>query len=267
MIAPVLNPKPGVGGAGRPAYSVGPQPTRFGHNGPIQHSIAGRKLIAGAVLSAGLSYAVFEVYRRWYFPRDPKRLIPQDVRVVAPSDGRVIYLEQVEDGVVPIAIKGRQEIPLNEIVKSENRPLSGTLLGIFLSPYDVHYQRLPIAGVVSEITYHSAPFNESMGDMFVRNLFRLDNRYAKSSHVWANERNIVRIDGEDLSAFVVQIADQQVNRIDCYVEEGDKVDIGDKLGMIRWGSQVDLFIPDLSPEDFLVESGDKLRAGETVLVA
>jgi len=230
-------------------------------------SINGRRLIVGSALAAGVSYAIFQAYHKWYFPRDPDRSIPQDARVVAPSDGRVVYLEKVEEGVVPIAIKGRQGIPLNEIVKSENRPLSGTLLGIFLSPYDVHYQRVPIAGTVSEITYHPVPFNESMGDMFVRNLFRLNNRYAGSSHVWANERNIVRIDGEELSAFVVQIADQQVNRIDCYIDKGDEVAMGDKLGMIRWGSQVDLFIPDLTPADFVVANGDKLRAGETVLVA
>ena len=231
------------------------------------HSIGGKKIIAGGILAAASSYAVFEVYRTWYFPRDPARSIPTGARIVAPSDGRVIYLEHVENGVVPIAIKGRRQIPLGEIVKSENRPLSGTILGIFLSPYDVHYQRCPIGGTVGEITYHPAPFNESMGDMFVRNLFRLKNRYANSTHVWANERNIVRIDGDDLTAFVVQIADQQVNRIDCYVEEGADVAIGDKLGMIRWGSQVDLFIKDLKPEDFVVKRGDKLRAGETVLVS
>lgn len=232
----------------------------------MPNSVTGRRLVAGGLLVAGASYAVFEAYRKWYFPRDPARSVPENATVVAPSDGRVVYLEQVEDGVVPIAIKGRREIPLNEIVKGENGPLSGTLLGIFLSPYDVHYQRFPIGGTVEKITYHPAPFNESMGDMFVRNLFRLDNRYANSSHVWANERNIVRIKGVDRTAFVVQIADQQVNRIDCYVDEGDEVAIGDKLGMIRWGSQVDLFLPGLTPDDFVVVIGDKLRAGETVLV-
>jgi phosphatidylserine decarboxylase len=232
----------------------------------MPNSVTGRRLVAGGLLVAGASYAVFEAYRKWYFPRDPARSVPENATVVAPSDGRVVYLEQVEDGVVPIAIKGRREIPLNEIVKGENGPLSGTLLGIFLSPYDVHYQRFPIGGTVEKITYHPAPFNESMGDMFVRNLFRLDNRYVNSSHVWANERNIVRIKGVDRTAFVVQIADQQVNRIDCYVDEGDEVAIGDKLGMIRWGSQVDLFLPGLTPDDFVVAIGDKLRAGETVLV-
>lgn len=52
--------------------------------------------------------------------------------------------------------------------------------------------------------------------------------------MWANERNVVRIDGVELTAFVVQIADQQVNRIDCYPAAGDSIDMGEKLGMIRW---------------------------------
>ena len=167
--------------------------------------------------------------------------------------------------MVPIAIKGRAEIPLDEIVKGEARPPAGTLVGIFLSPYDVHYQRSPIEGTVSEITYHESP-NLSMGDMFVRNLFRQDRRYANSPHVYTNERNVVRIDGEELTAFVVQIADQQVNRIDCYVGEGDAVEMGEQIGMIRWGSQVDVFVPNLTPDEFVVSVGDKLHAGETVLV-
>lgn len=223
-------------------------------------------MIRGTVLASVASFLIFKAYQRWYFPRDPVRSIANNARVVAPADGRIVYLEQVDDGLVPIAIKNRTEIPLDEIVKGEERPHAGTLLGIFLSPYDVHYQRTPIAGTISEVTYHAAPLNESMGNMFLRSLLRMDNRYANSTHIHANERNIIRVDGDELSAFVVQIADQQVNKIDCYVEEGDSVAIGDKYGMIRWGSQVDLFIPDLAPADFVVQPGDKLRAGETVLV-
>ncbi len=224
-----------------------------------------KRLITGAALAGIASYGIFEAYRKWYFPRDPARTVPENATLVAPADGRVVYLERVADGVVPISIKNRREIPLDEIVKGDERPSSGTLLGIFLSPYDVHYQRSPISGTVGEITYHPAP-NVSMGDMFVRNLFRLENRYVNSPHVWENERNVVRIDGKALTAFVVQIADQQVNRIDCYPAEGDSIAMGEKLGMIRWGSQVDIFVPDLSPEDFVVAAGAKLRAGETVLV-
>lgn len=224
-----------------------------------------KRLLVWTLLIGLVSKLVFEAYRRWYFPRDPKRITPSNARIIAPADGRVVYLEQVEDGVVPISIKGRVEIPLDEIVKGDDRPPAGTLIGVFLSPYDVHYQRSPISGTVTEITYHPSS-NLSMGDMFVRNLFRLDRRYANSPHVYTNERNVIRIDGDGLTAFVVQIADQQVDKIDCYVTEGDQVESGEKVGMIRWGSQVDLFVPDATPDDFVVSVGDKLKAGETAVV-
>lgn len=224
-----------------------------------------KRLVVWSMAVAVVSRLVFEAYRRWYFPRDPARTIPRHARVVAPADGRVIYLERVSDGIVPIAIKRRTEIPLDEIIKGEGRPPAGTLVGIFLSPYDVHYQRSPIAGTIGEVTYHPAE-NQSMGDMFVRNLFRMERRYANSPHIYENERNVIRIEGDEMSALVVQIADQQVNRIDCYISEGDRVEIGQKIGMIRWGSQVDVFVPGLDPTDFSVAVGDKLKAGETALV-
>ena len=80
-----------------------------------------RRPITGAMLAGGVSYAIFEAYRKWYFPRDPARTVPQNAKVVAPADGRVVYLEQVDGGVVPISIKGRTEIPLEEIVKGAER--------------------------------------------------------------------------------------------------------------------------------------------------
>jgi len=78
---------------------------------------------------------------------------------------------------------------------------------------------------------------------------------------------VIRIDGDELTAFVVQIADQQVNKIDCSVGVGDSVAAGDKIGMIRRGSQVDLFVPGLSPEDFPdLRPGIKVHAGSTPLL-
>lgn len=206
-------------------------------------------------------------YERWYFPRNPDRSVEPSARIVAPADGRIVYVEPVEVGTVPIAIKERQEIPLDEIVKGNDRPESGMLIGIFMSPFDVHYQRSPIAGTVTEVSYHPVELNHVMGSMFLRNLVGMEPLHAKSPHIYANERNVIRIDGEDLSAFVVQIADQQVNKIDCYVDVGDRVDIGDQVGMIRRGSQVDLFVPGLGPDDFVLEVGTKVLAGETVLLS
>ena len=82
-----------------------------------------------------------------------------------------------------------------------------------------------------------------MGSMFLRSLFRIQPMYARSPHIVANERNIVHIAGQNQDAHIVQIADQQVNRIDCYVRPGDRVVAGQKIGMISRGSQVDLFLP------------------------
>ena len=135
-------------------------------------------------------------------------------------------MTDVDEGRVPIAIKGRAEIQLDEIVKGRSRPAKGVLLGIFMSPLDVHIQRSPIAGIIHEVSYHRALYNHVMGSMFLRNLLRIQPMYTKSPHIVANERNIIHIRGSNQDAYVVQIADQQVNKIDCYVGPGNEVAVG-----------------------------------------
>jgi phosphatidylserine decarboxylase len=179
----------------------------------------------------------------------------------------VIYIEQVADGAIPISVKNRRELPLHEVVKGDRRPPAGVIVGIFLSPYDVHYQRSPIEGRVVETSYHPAPKNHLMTSMFLRNLFRIQPMYAESAHVYANERNVICIDGDDRTAYVVQIADQVVNKIDCYVTEGERVAKGAKIGMIRQGSQVDLYLPGLQRDQITgIRVGQKVVGGETAIV-
>lgn len=227
-----------------------------------------RKALVGFGIAVGILAIAVRAYERWWFPRDPERVVDPSALIVAPADGRVVYVASVENGVVPIAIKGRREIPLDEIVKGSERPLAGVLIGIFMSPFDVHYQRSPVSGVVSEVTYHPAGYNHVMGSMFLRNLVGMEPLHAKSPHIHDNERNVIRIDTTDRTVFVVQIADQQVNKIDCYVTEGDAVDIGERIGMIRRGSQVDLFVVGATVGDFAdLEIGMKVAAGETVLLS
>jgi phosphatidylserine decarboxylase len=224
---------------------------------------SGFKLFA---LVFALLAVLVKAYERWLFPRDPSRTVDPRASIVAPADGRVVYVAAVEEGTVPISVKARTQIPLRDIVKGADRPPAGVLIGIFMSPFDVHYQRSPISGLVKEVSYHPAPFNHVMGSMFLRDLFRIQPMHTRSPHIFENERNIIHITGNDQEAYVVQIADQQVNKIDCYVQVGDEVTIGQKLGMIRRGSQVDLFLPDLAPEDLPdVAVGRKLRAGESTL--
>jgi phosphatidylserine decarboxylase len=226
-----------------------------------------RRLALTIAVLAGALVLLARAYERWWFPRDPERQIDPLARIVAPADGRIVYVAAVDEGVVPIAVKERREISLDEIVKGDERPPGGVLIGIFMSPFDVHYQRSPIAGVVSEVSYHPTSFNHVMGSMFLRNLVGKEPLHAKSPHIYDNERNVVRIDGEHMTAFVVQIADQQVNKIDCYVTQGDEVDMGDRIGMIRRGSQVDVFLVGVTVEDFEdLHVGSKVTAGESVLL-
>ena len=224
------------------------------------------KLIVWPAVLAAMAVLV-KAYERWYFPRDPARTVDPTAVVVSPADGRIVYVADVAEGTVPIAIKGKRAIPLDEIVKGKHRPSQGVLIGIFMSPFDVHYQRSPIAGIVEEVSYHPAQYNYVMGSMFLRNLFRIQPMYARSPHIVANERNIIHIRGRDRDAYVVQIADQQVNKIDSYVRPGDQVIAGQKIGMIRRGSQVDLFLPGLTPADLPdVAVGHKLQAGASTLL-
>jgi phosphatidylserine decarboxylase len=226
-----------------------------------------RRLIT-AIAGFGVFSLLGKAYERWWFPRDPARTVPQGAAVVAPADGRVVYVANVDEGVVPISIKKQRGIPLHDIVKGRDRPGRGVLIGIFMSPFDVHYQRSPIDGIVREVSYHPAPYNHVMGSMFLRNLFRIQPLHTRSPHITENERNITHIVGEEHEVYVIQIADQQVNKIDCYVAPEDEVAIGQKIGMIRRGSQVDLFIPDREASDFpTLEVGGILRAGISTLLA
>jgi phosphatidylserine decarboxylase len=211
--------------------------------------------------------AVLHVYNKYYFPRDPQRTVNQDARVIAPADGRVIYIEEVREGTIPISIKNKTCLPLNEVVKGDERPPAGVIIGIFLSPFDVHYQRSPIDGKVTEISYHEAPQNHLMTSMFLRNLFRVQPMYADSPHVYENERNVVCIESGSQTAYVVQIADQIVNRIECYVGNDESLEKGQKIGMIRAGSQVDLYLPGAKLSEITgIKVGMKTCAGETAIV-
>jgi len=209
---------------------------------------------------------VLHVYERYYFPRDPQRQINHQACILAPADGRVIYIREVEDGVIPISVKDRAEIPLNEVVKGHDGLKAGVIVGIYLSPFDVHYQRSPISGKVVHVSYHSVADNYVMASMYLRNLFRIQPMYSNSPHIWENERNVIHIANESLDVYLVQIADRYVNKIECYVNEGDTVEKGEKVGMIRLGSQVDLFISKARPADVAgVQVGDQIYAGESSL--
>jgi phosphatidylserine decarboxylase len=166
-----------------------------------------------------------------YFFRDPPRVTPvRDGLVVAPADGRV---SQVTSMVPP------QELSLG------NRPLPR--ISIFMSVFDCHMNRSPVAGKIEKIIYLPGKF------------FNADLDKASAD----NERNSLVIGTGSARVAVVQIAGLVARRIVCFVREGQPIGAGERFGMIRFGSRVDVYLPEGTAPKVAV--GQTAIGGETVL--
>ena len=162
------------------------------------------------------------------FFRDPERVVPQNPGVaVSPADGKVIKVETMRD------------------------PLTGedrTAICVFMNVFNVHVNRMPVAGRIARISYFGGKFINASFD--------------KSSV--DNERNAVLVeDADGRSWTMVQIAGLIARRIICWAEEGDTLARGQRFGLIKFGSRVDLYLPtDYEPT---VGIGEKVFAGQTIL--
>ncbi|MFW9881185.1 MAG: phosphatidylserine decarboxylase [Candidatus Thorarchaeota archaeon] len=208
-------------------------------------------------------YLIYAYWRNFYFFRDPVRKTPKNTKIVSPADGKIVYITEIKNNQIPISIKGNKSIELVDVFKSGIKFKKGILIGIFLSPFDIHYQRSPISGKVRDIWYHKSKVNYSMLIMWLRIKFNIRPFYKASEHIIENERNIMHVKNKEFDCFIVQIADKLVNKIDCYVKKDNKVRIGQKIGMIRFGSQVDLFIPNMKKEMLKIKEDAKTLAGIT----
>jgi len=166
-----------------------------------------------------------------YFFRDPPRVTPvRDGLVVAPADGRI---SQITTASPPHEL-GLGDKPLPRV-------------SIFMSVFDCHVNRSPVAGRVAKIVYQPGKF------------FNADLDKASAD----NERNSLVITTGNTRIAVVQIAGLVARRIVCFVREGQPVGAGERFGMIRFGSRLDVYLPgDVAP---LVAVGQTAIAGETVV--
>lgn len=173
----------------------------------------------------GLVITVFIVY----FFRDPDRVVPKsESRVVSPADGKIIAVESAE------------ETPYYE---GECKKIS-----IFMSVFNVHVNRIPYEGTVDSISYFPGKFIAA-------------NRDKASSD---NERNAIFIEtdhGQKITA--VQIAGLIARRIICHLQAGERVRRGQRMGMICFGSRVDLYLP--VETTIAVTVGERVRAGTSVI--
>jgi phosphatidylserine decarboxylase len=160
----------------------------------------------------------------WFF-RDPERQIPTTAgAVVSPGDGKVTDISKVTSGGV-----------------SRNR------ISIFLNVFDVHVNRSPIAGVIREVRYQRGKFLNAMG--------------ANSAE--ENEQNVVTVEGEGHTVIFKQIAGLIARRIVFTHKLGDHVACGERIGLIKFGSRVDVLMD--RNANIQVKLGDRVQGGATVL--
>ncbi|MCX6566742.1 MAG: phosphatidylserine decarboxylase [Candidatus Aminicenantes bacterium] len=222
------------------------------------------------IIATGLGLLlVFEYWRRtiWFFRDPPRRVPPEENVVVSPCDGRVVYVKEIRNGTLT-ARKGGREIHLTEISGLNDPPAEGFLIGIYMSPYDAHFNYAPVAGTVERVVYTpvQAAANASMVTLpeFIRMVWlgKAVDLFGKRHHL-ENERNTIVIRGARRLA-AVEIADRVVNQIECFVREGDRLARGQKTSFIKKGSQVDLVFWDLR-YDIRVRAGDRVRGAETIV--
>jgi phosphatidylserine decarboxylase len=162
----------------------------------------------------------------WFF-RNPERYPSgSENTVVSPADGRVLKVEEVRI----------------------DDPVAGTFkkISIFMNVLNVHVNRMPVAGTIEKIQYHKGKFLSANLD--------------KAS--LQNERNAILIrTGEGKAIVTIQIAGLVARRIVCWIEEGMKMERGERFGLIRFGSRLEIFLP--TDTTIIVKTGDKVRAGET----
>jgi phosphatidylserine decarboxylase len=207
----------------------------------------------------------FLAWRFWYFFRDPKRQSPLGRNVVSPADGRVLYVREVAAGELPSPVKHGVTVPLDDWLGTVAPESGGTLIGIYMTPVSVHYNRAPIAGRVVAVSPRPAQGeNLSMVRALMRLTWQMPPFEEGSGHILQNARNTMVIAG-DFPVVVIQMADRFVREIDCFVTAGQHVEKGEKIGLIRMGSQCDLFIPRSAGVRLSCGAGDRVRAGETVL--
>ena len=160
-----------------------------------------------------------------YFFRDPERVAPTDpAAVVSPADGRVL-----------------------EVVDEPMGSRAGRRISIFLAVWDVHVNRAPLAGRITRVEYRPGRFYAAM------------RRRASAE----NEQNVIHLVTQRGEIVFKQIAGWIARRVLCWKAEGDAVARGERVGMIRFGSRVDLWLP--AEAEILVRPGQHVKGGSSIL--
>ncbi|UCF55735.1 MAG: phosphatidylserine decarboxylase family protein, partial [Deltaproteobacteria bacterium] len=200
----------------------------------------------GFVTIIGCSIVV--ILLRFY--RDPDRIPPHgENHIVSPADGKVMYVKEVQQGKVPLSVKGGKQFELVELTRFNLIEKPAYLIGIEMSILDVHVNRAPIQGKIV--------MQNRINGGFIS--------LKKPEAVLRNSRLTTVIENGSVRIAVIQIASRLVRLIASYVKPGDELSLGQRLGMIKFGSQVDIVIPKLEGLQILAEAGRKVKAGVSII--
>jgi phosphatidylserine decarboxylase len=160
----------------------------------------------------------------WFF-RDPNRTIPQGPGViVSPADGKVTEIASIHTPAGP-----------------------ATRISVFLSVFNVHVNRSPVEGILSEVTYKKGEFLNALNPASAER----------------NEQNLVVVEGDYATVSFKQIAGLLARRIVFNFKQGDRVERGQRVGLIKFGSRVDIVLP--ADAKVRVQLGDKVSGGSSIL--
>ncbi len=174
-----------------------------------------------------LPFAVATLFFVFFF-RDPERAIARGANLVlSPADGRVMVAGAPQEGAAPAG--------------------DWQQISIFLSPMDVHVNRVPASGVVREVHYRPGKFFAAY----------------KANAATENERSEIWIDHQGQMIVARQIVGFLARRVVCRVQPGATVAAGDRYGVMKFGSRMDVFVP--RSADLKIKVGDHVRGGETVM--
>jgi len=159
------------------------------------------------------------------FFRDPERTIPSDAgMVVSPADGRVVV-----------------------VTDEENAGRPGKRISIFLAIWNVHMNRAPAEGIITKLEYRPGKFLAAM----------------RERASMENEQNVIALSTDAGDMVCKQIAGWIARRVVCWKKEGDRVTRGERIGLVRFGSRVDLWVP--RDAEILVRLGDNVKGGSSVV--
>ena len=198
-------------------------------------------IVAGLVPAVGLLLTMVRFFR---FPL--RKPVKDENAIVSPADGNIIYIKRIEKGDIPMSTKEGVTATLSEFANVElNYPC--WIIGINMTPFDVHRNATPIAGKIIMNKHFDGKFL-SLKD---------------PDAIAQNERNTIVIDNGTHQVGVVQTASKLVKRIVTYKEAGEQVDQCEWFGMIKFGSQVDVIIP--CDYEIAVELKQQVYTRKTIL--